>query len=90
MIHGKGLVHERLPLLTKPGEALAAYLRQDRPGTRSRRVLVRKKAPHSGFAGPSTVSTIVRRAPEPAVARRTARLSTGLVASDYPGGIPAC
>jgi site-specific recombinase XerD len=64
MIRGKGLVHERLPLLTEPGEALVAYLRQDRPGTRSRRVFVRMKAPHSGFAGPSTVSTIVRRALE--------------------------
>ncbi|MGB5735497.1 MAG: site-specific integrase [Thiohalocapsa sp.] len=64
MIRGKGLVHERLPLLTEPGEALAVYLRRDRPGTRSRRVFVRMKAPHSGFAGPSTVSTIVRRALE--------------------------
>lgn len=62
MIRGKGLVHERLPLLTEAGEALAAYLRSDRPRTRSRRVFVRMKAPHSGFAGPSTVSTIVRRA----------------------------
>jgi site-specific recombinase XerD len=64
MIRGKGLVHERLLLLTEPGEALAAYLRQDRPESRSRRVFVRMKAPHSGFAGPSTVSTIVRRALE--------------------------
>jgi site-specific recombinase XerD len=64
MIRGKGLLHERLPLLTEPGEALATYLHQDRPGTRSRRVFVRRKAPHSGFAGPSTVSTIVRRALE--------------------------
>jgi len=64
MIRGKGLVHERLPLLTEPGEALAAYLHRDRPETRSRRVFVRMKAPHSGFAGPSTVSTIVRRALE--------------------------
>ncbi|MGB5569927.1 MAG: site-specific integrase [Sedimenticolaceae bacterium] len=62
MIRGKGLVHERLPLLTEPGEALAAYLHRDRPETHSRRVFVRMKAPHSGFAGPSTVSTIVRRA----------------------------
>jgi site-specific recombinase XerD len=64
MIRGKGFVHERLPLLTEPGEALAAYLCRDRPGTPSRRVFVRMKAPHSGFAGPSTVSTIVRRALE--------------------------
>jgi site-specific recombinase XerD len=64
MIRGKGRVHERLPLLTEPGEALATDLRRDRPGSRSRRVFVRMKAPHSGFAGPSTVSTIVRRALE--------------------------
>lgn len=64
MIRGKGLVHERLPLLTEPGEALATYLRRDRPGTGSRRLFVRMKAPRSGFAGPSTVSTIVRRALE--------------------------
>lgn len=63
-IRGKGLVHERLPLLTEPGEALVAYLRQARPATRSRRVFVRLQAPHSGFAGPSTVSTLVRRALE--------------------------
>jgi site-specific recombinase XerD len=64
MIRGKGLFHDRLPLLTEPGEALAAYLRTDRPGSRTRRVFVRMKAPHTGFAGPSTVSTIVRRALE--------------------------
>ena len=62
MVHGKGLFHDRLPLLTEAGEALAAYLRTDRPRTRTRRVFVRMKAPHAGFAGPSTVSTIVRRA----------------------------
>ena len=61
-VRGKGSFHDRLPLLTEPGEALATYLRTDRPRTRSRRVFVRMKAPHSGFAGPSTVSTIVRRA----------------------------
>jgi site-specific recombinase XerD len=64
MIRGKGHFHDRLPLLTEAGEALAAYLRADRPKTRTRRVFVRMKAPHAGFAGPSTVSTIVRRALE--------------------------
>jgi site-specific recombinase XerD len=63
-IRGKGLVHERLPLLTEPGEALATYLRQARPATRSRRVFVRLQAPYSGLAGPSTISTLVRRALE--------------------------
>ncbi len=64
MVRGKGLFHDRLPLLTEAGEALAAYLRTDRPRTCTRRVFVRMKAPHAGFAGPSTVSTIVRRALE--------------------------
>ena len=64
MVRGKGLIHDRLPLLTEPGEALAAYLRADRPRSLTRRVFVRMKAPHTGFAGPSTVSTIVRRALE--------------------------
>lgn len=64
MVRGKGLFHDRLPLLTEPGEALAAYLRTGRPRSRSRQVFVRMKAPHTGFAGPSTVSTIVRRALE--------------------------
>ncbi len=64
MVRGKGLFHDRLPLLTETGEALVAYLRTDRPRTRTRRVFIRMKAPHAGFAGPSTVSTIVRRALE--------------------------
>lgn len=63
-VRGKGLFHDRLPLFTEPGEALAAYLRTDRPGTLTRRIFVRMQAPHTGFAGPSTVSTIVRRALE--------------------------
>ncbi len=62
MIRGKGFFHDRLPLLTEVGEALAAYLRTDRPKTRTRRVFVRMNAPYAGFAGPSTVSTVVRRA----------------------------
>ena len=62
MIRGKGLIHDRLPLLTEVGEALATYLRTARPRTRTCRVFIRMKAPHTGFAGPSTVSTIVRRA----------------------------
>ena len=62
MIRGKGLFHDRLPLLAETGKALATYLQTDRPSTRTRRVFVRMKAPHTGFAGPSTVSTIVRRA----------------------------
>jgi site-specific recombinase XerC len=62
LIRGKGLLHDRMPLPVDVGEALASYLRMDRPPCKTRRVFVCLKAPQSGFAGPSTVTTIVRRA----------------------------
>ncbi|MDA2927747.1 site-specific integrase [Acidobacteria bacterium AH-259-G07] len=62
MIRGKGLVYQRLPLLADVGEALAAYLHHDRPQCHTRRVFVRVRAPHRGFAGSTTVSTLVKRA----------------------------
>jgi site-specific recombinase XerD len=58
----KRLPQDRLPLLTEVGEALATYLRQDRPSSPTRRVFLCMRAPRRGFAHPSTVSTIVRRA----------------------------
>jgi site-specific recombinase XerD len=64
VVRGKGLLHDRLPLLPEMGEALSAYLRRDRPPVSTRRVFVRMKAPLRGFAGPSTVSTLVQRALE--------------------------
>jgi site-specific recombinase XerD len=62
LVRGKGLVHDRMPLPEDVGEALTSYLRVDRPACKTRRVFVCMKAPRSGFAGPSTVTTIVRRA----------------------------
>jgi integrase/recombinase XerD len=62
LIRGKGLLHDRMPLPHDVGEALTSYLRMDRPRCQTRRVFVCMKAPRCGFAGPSTVSTIVRRA----------------------------
>jgi site-specific recombinase XerD len=61
-VRGKGLVRDRLPLPADVGEALALYLQKDRPTSTSRRVFLRRCAPHRGFANPSTVSTIVARA----------------------------
>jgi site-specific recombinase XerD len=58
----KRLPQDRLPLLTEVGEALATYLHQDRPSHPTRRVFLCMGAPRRGFAHPSTVSTIVRRA----------------------------
>lgn len=62
MVRGKGLICDRLPLLPDVGEALALYLKKDRPSCRSRRVFICRHAPHRGFGHPSTVSTIVMRA----------------------------
>jgi integrase len=58
----KRLPQDRLPLLADVGEALATYIRRDRPSYSPRRVFLCMKAPRRGFAHPSTVSTIVRRA----------------------------
>lgn len=63
-VRGKGKYHDRLPLPSDAGEAMATYLHQYRPQCTTRRVFVRSKAPHRGFAHPSSVSTIVRRAVE--------------------------
>jgi integrase/recombinase XerD len=60
LIRGKGLLYDRMP--QDVGEALTSYLRMDRPRCQTRRVFVCMKAPRCGFAGPSTVSTIVHRA----------------------------
>lgn len=54
--------HDRLPLLIAVGEALATYVHRDRPRCASRRVFLCGNAPSRGFAGPSSVTTIVRRA----------------------------
>lgn len=62
VVRGKGLVADRLPLLPEVGEALARYLRADRPPGPSRRVFLCRKAPHRGFAHPSSVTTILTRA----------------------------
>ena len=62
LVRGKGLFHDRMPLPSDVGKALAYYLRRDRPACQTRRVFVCMKAPRRGFANPSTLTTIVRRA----------------------------
>jgi site-specific recombinase XerD len=62
LVRGKGLLYDRMPLPVDVGQALAVYLRHDRPSSKTRCVFVCRKAPQRGFSGPSTVSTIVRRA----------------------------
>ena len=63
-IRGKGQFWEHLPLPQSVGEALAIYLKNDRPKCSTRRVFVRTRAPYRGFKDSTTVSTIVRRTVE--------------------------
>lgn len=58
----KGQHHDRLPLSVDVGEAIACYLHRHRPPCKTRRLFVLAKAPHRGFAHPSSISTIVCRA----------------------------
>jgi site-specific recombinase XerD len=60
-IRGKGQFCDHLPLPQSVGEALAFYLKNDRPKCSTRKVFVRTRAPYRGFKDSTTVSTIVRR-----------------------------
>lgn len=60
-IRRKGARWTQLPLPNDVGEAIATYLRSDRPRCSSRRVFLRHAAPIRGFAHTITVSSIVRR-----------------------------
>jgi len=62
IVHGKGLVQDRLPLPVDVGEAIAEYLQHTRPpGQRYRNVFLRCRAPYRPFSS-SAVTTIVSRA----------------------------
>jgi integrase/recombinase XerD len=73
VIHGKGRMVDHLPLLREVGEALAAYLRDDRGASSSRRVFLRTWAPRTGLTGPAAVGHIVRKALTCAGIRRSGR-----------------
>ncbi len=61
-VRGKGGRHASLPLPADVGEALVSYLRHHRPPCSTRRLFVLSKAPYRGFAHPTSLSSIVRRA----------------------------
>jgi integrase len=63
-IRSSGASSDRLPMPQEVGAAVAEYLRQARPNCSSRRVFVRMRAPHRGFASSVAVCCIVRRALE--------------------------
>ena len=61
-VRSKGGTYNEFPLSEEVGKSIAAYLRDGRPFSTSRRVFLRAKAPIHGFLGPSSVSCIVRHA----------------------------
>jgi integrase/recombinase XerD len=73
VVRGKGRIVDQLPLLCDIGEALAAYLREDRGGSASRRIFLRIWAPCVGLTGPAAVGHIVRLALARASVRRSGR-----------------
>jgi site-specific recombinase XerD len=60
-VRRKGGRWTQLPLPPDVGEAVATYLRSERPRCSSRRVFLSHRAPIRGFAHTITVSSIVRR-----------------------------
>lgn len=74
LVRGKGRLHERLPLLDDVGEALALYLREARDRSASRRVFLRRCAPHVGLSGPTAVCLVARDALRRAGLRPTGRV----------------
>ena len=74
VVHGKGRLHDRLPLLDDVGEALALYLRVARGPSASRRVFLRRCAPHVGLSGPTAVCVVAREALQRAGLRPAGRV----------------
>jgi integrase len=58
----KGGQRTRMPLPPDVGAAVVAYLRNDRPKSSCRRLFVRMRAPHVGFASHHAVTEIAERA----------------------------
>jgi site-specific recombinase XerD len=61
-VRSKGGRRTQLPLPVDVGKALAQYLRYGRPSCSCRRVFIRGRAPHTGFANSIAVSTLVMQA----------------------------
>ena len=73
VVRGKGRLLDHLPLIRDVGEALAAYIHDDRGVSSSRHVFLRTWAPRVGLTGPAAVGHIVRKALRRAGVRRSGR-----------------
>ena len=58
----KGPAWTQLPLTAEVGDAIARYLRHDRPRCDCRRVFVRARAPHIALSHTAAITSLVRRA----------------------------
>lgn len=61
-VRGKGGVTRTLPLPRDVGQALARYVRTDRPVGTSRRLFLRRLPPNVGLSGPAAIGHVVRYA----------------------------
>jgi site-specific recombinase XerD len=61
MVRGKGGLFDRVPLPQEVGEAVAAYVRQDR-ATTSRTLFVTERAPHRPFKGSQILNAVIKAA----------------------------
>ena len=61
MVRGKGGLFDRVPLPQEVGEAVAAYVRQDR-ATTSRSLFVTERAPHRPFKDSQILNAVIKEA----------------------------
>lgn len=62
VVRGKGQLHDRLPLPPDVGEALAEYIRFERPPTASRVLFVTGRAPYPPFKDSQVLNAILKDA----------------------------
>jgi site-specific recombinase XerD len=72
-VSGKGRRPTRLPLSTEVGEAIVAYLQEERPAASTDALFLRSHAPFRGFKSHPAVSVLVARAMCRAGIRRPSR-----------------
>lgn len=62
LLHAKGRQRIRMPMPSDVGAAIAAYLREGRPSSSSRRLFLRTFAPYSSFASGCAITMIAKAA----------------------------
>ncbi|WP_143748454.1 site-specific integrase [Mesorhizobium carmichaelinearum] len=62
MVRGKGQQHDRLPIPPDVGEAISAYLREDRTSATTRTLFVTHRAPNRPFKDSQVINTILKEA----------------------------